>query len=95
MPEQSLPGLVLGGFGNRVRVVLIVDKKCVITNFDCPDALTTAAVAVNIFECSKVHLLLFQDAVVAQIISRLLLVELVLENMDLVVECLKFIEKRT
>ena len=65
MPEQSLPGLVLGGFGNRVRVVLIVDKKCVITNFDCPDALTTAAVTVNIFECSKVHLLLFQDAVVA------------------------------
>ena len=63
--KQSLPGLVLGGFGNLVRVVLIVNKKCAITNFDCSDAFGTVAVSVNIFECSKVHLLLFEDAIVA------------------------------
>ena len=63
--KQSLPGLVILGFGNLVRVVLIVNKKCAITNFDCSDALRTTAVAVNILECSKVHLLLFQNAVVA------------------------------
>ena len=65
VPKQSLPGLVLAGFGDLVRVVLVVNKKCVITNFDGPDAVYTTAVAVNIFKRSKVHLLLFQDAVIA------------------------------
>ena len=48
---------------------------------------------VDIFESSKVHLLFFQDAIVAKITTRLLQVELVLKDVDFVVKRLQFLEK--
>ena len=40
---------------------------------------------VDILECRKVELFLLQDTVIAKLVSRLLVVELVLKHMDLIV----------
>ena len=84
LPKQPFLGFILLGSCHRVRVVLIVDDKCTLSNSDRPDARATVFAAIDIFESPKVHLLFFQNAIIAEIASGLLLVKLVLEDMDLV-----------
>lgn len=73
----------------------MIDDKCAITDFYGADAAFVGSIAVDIFECDEVHLFFLEDAIVAHLVARLLLVKLVLEHVDLVVQLLQFEEKGT
>ena len=75
-----------------VGVVLIVHEQGASTYFDSSDSFLLA-VAVYFLERVKRDLFIAQDAVVVDLVSRLLQVKLVLEHVYLVVEGLKLVEK--
>ena len=66
----------------------------VVSNLNGSQALHFA-VPVDVLELGEVELFLSQDAIVAELVARLLLVELVLEDMDLAIELLKLVEERS
>ena len=94
LTKKSLSRFILCRRHNWVCIILGINLKRTIPyshGFDafCP------RMTVDIFESSKVHLLFFQDAIVAKITTRLLQVELVLKDVDFVVKRLQFLEKWT
>ena len=92
LPQKPLACLVFRRRGHRKRIVLIVNMKRIISDFNGSEAFDLA-VAVNVLEGGEVQFFLLEDAIVAKLISRLFLVELVLEYVDLPVKLLQFVEK--
>ena len=67
--------------------------KRIISDFNGSKAFDFA-MPVNVLEGGEVKFFLLEDAIVAKLVSRLLLVKLVFEDVDLAVELLQFVEKR-
>ena len=66
--------------------------QSIISNFNGSEAFDFT-VPVYIFKLGKVHFFLFQYAIVTQLVARLLLVKLVLEDVNLAVELLKLVKE--
>ena len=87
LPQKPLACLVFRRWRHRKRIVLIVNMKGIISDFNGSEAFDLA-VAVNVLEGGEVKFFLLEDAIVAELISGLLLVELVLEYVDFPVKLL-------
>ena len=92
LPQKALASLVLGWRCDAEGVVLVVDDECFVP--ESHSSLSDlVAVAVDRLEGLEVKLPLLENVVIAHLVSRLLRVELVLKDRDLVVQRLQLVEE--
>ena len=92
LPEKPLSCLIFRRWRDGKSIILVIDMQSIISNFNGSEAFDFT-VPVYIFKLGKVKFFLFQYAIVAQLVARLLLVKLVLEDVNLAVELLKLVKE--
>lgn len=89
--KEAATGFVLGRWSHCVGVVSAVDEQSAAADFNCLDSIF--ARAVNLFECFEIKLLVCENVVVAELVPRLLHIELVLEHVYFIGQLLQLVEK--